>query len=314
MLNFLFIVTSFICLMLASVAILAFIYRRELIIEQRIVDYLKGKNSSVQNDSKKGDSNQEKVSFGIRVFTPVRNKLKNYIVEKMSGHSSKTLEKKLREAGNPKQWTAADLRLRQVVAGLGLFLLMFFLFTPGAEDKAKIILLSIIVGVIGYVFPIVKLNSLKKKRMKVIQKSMPDFFDMVSLAIEAGMGLDAALAKVCKQKKGPLSEEFLIMLEDLKLGKSRREAFTELRNRVPLDHFQSTINAIIHADHLGIGMAQVLRTLTLRIREQRRELAREQAMKVPVKMLFPMVFFIFPTIFIIILGPLALYFLMNGIN
>ena len=82
---------------------------------------------------------------------------------------------------------------------------------------------------------------------------MPDFFDIVNLSIEAGMGLDAALLKVCKQTKGPLSEEFLQTLEDMKLGKSRREAFSDLRMRVPVHQFQSIITSLIQADMLGVG-------------------------------------------------------------
>ena len=98
----------------------------------------------------------------------------------------------------------------------------------------------------------------------------------------------------------------------MKLGKSRREAFYDLRKRVPSDSFQSIITSLIQADQLGIGMAKVLGNLTVRVREQRRETAREQAMKAPVKMLFPMVFFIFPSLFIVILGPLVIQLVTEG--
>ena len=114
--------------------------------------------------------------------------------------------------------------------------------------------------------------------------------------------------------KGPLSDEFTLTLEDMKLGKSRREAFYDLRKRVPSDSFQSVINALIQADQLGIGMAKVLGNLTTRIREQQREAAREQAMKAPVKMLFPMIIFIFPSLFIVILGPMAIKLITEGLG
>nr|WP_272508320.1 type II secretion system F family protein [Paenisporosarcina quisquiliarum] len=130
---------------------------------------------------------------------------------------------------------------------------------------------------------------------------------MVNLSIEAGMGLDASILKVCQHTKGPLAEEFLLTLEDMKLGKSRREAYADLRNRVPVPPFQTIITSLIQADMLGVGMAKVIRTLTVKIREQRTQMAREQAMKAPVKMIFPMLLFIFPVIFIVMLGPMVIY-------
>ena len=111
--------------------------------------------------------------------------------------------------------------------------------------------------------------------------------------------------------KGPLSEEFLQTIEDMRLGKSRREAFSDLRNRVPVYHFQSIITSLIQADMLGVGMAKVMGSLTERIGEQKTEFAREQAMKAPVKMVFPMLLFIFPAIFIVMLGPLVIYLIQT---
>ena len=100
----------------------------------------------------------------------------------------------------------------------------------------------------------------------------------------------------------------------MKLGKSRREAFSDLRYRVPSDQFQSIMSSLIQADQLGIGMAKILKQLTVRIREHQRELAREQAMKAPIKMMFPMVLFIFPSLFIVLLGPLVIYLITVGLG
>jgi len=176
------------------------------------------------------------------------------------------------------------------------------------------LLLTIVIAFLGFRLPIFYLGKRKTARIKEINKSMPDFFDTVNLLLEAGMGLDLALAEVSRKTKGPLAEEFQQTLEDMKLGKSRREAFYELRKRVPSDSFQSIITALIQADQLGIGMAKVIGNLTVRVREQRREAAREQAMKAPVKMLFPMVFFIFPSLFIVILGPLVIQLITKGLG
>ena len=183
------------------------------------------------------------------------------------------------------------------------------------DNKASGWFLGLAVAFLGFRYPIFYLGKKKTARIKAINKAMPDYFDTVNLLLEAGMGLDIALANVCQQTKGPLSDEFTVTLEDMKLGKSSYcEAFYDLRKRVPSDSFQSVINALIQADQLGIGMAKVLGNLTTRIREQQREAAREQAMKAPVKMLFPMVIFIFPSLFIVILGPMAIKLITEGLG
>jgi tight adherence protein C len=223
----------------------------------------------------------------------------------------KKLDVLLRDAGYPFK-SAIDFRLFQILLSSGLSLPIFLFILPISENKILAWLMIFIMALLGFRFPIFYLGKLKTSRIKAVNKEMPDFFDTVNLLLEAGMGLDLALTEVSHKLKGPLADEFLQTLEDMKLGKSRREAFYDLRKRVPSDSFQSVITSLIQADQLGIGMAKVLGSLTVRIREQRREAAREQAMKAPIKMLFPMVFFIFPSIFIVILGPLAIFMITKG--
>jgi tight adherence protein C len=200
------------------------------------------------------------------------------------------------------------------VLSIGLSVPIVLFLLPAADNKMSVWMIAIIMAILGFRLPVFQLGKKKTARVKEINKAMPDFFDTVTLLLEAGMGLDLAIAEVAKKGKGPLSEEFLQTLEDMKLGKSRREAFYDLRKRVPADSFQSIITSLIQADQLGIGMAKALGNLTVRVREQRREAAREQAMKAPVKMLFPMVFFIFPSLFIIILGPLVIQLVTKGLG
>ncbi len=219
----------------------------------------------------------------------------------------------MKEAGNPFK-SAVEFRLFQFVLSIGLSLPIILLVVPFSDDRKMAWLLGLTVALLGFRYPMFYLGKKKTARIKEINKAMPDFFDTVNLLLEAGMGLDAAIAQVCQNTKGPLSDEFKRTLEDMKLGKSRREAFYKLRKRIPSDSFQSIITSLIQADQLGIGMAKVLGNLTIRIREQRREAAREQAMKAPVKMLFPMVFFIFPSLFIVILGPMVIQLVTKGLG
>lgn len=310
MIKWLLLFTGFLFATLTCVGLLQLLFRRELVIERRIAPMLKNKLTP-QNTTNQASA---KKAIRERLLQPATDRLRNKLEDKMSRQEMKDLEKKLREAGHPFGLTAVDFRLIQIGLGLGLFLLVFLMGFSGATSMGKLMLLATAVGIYGVVAPGLYLNAKKKRRMLTIQKAMPDFFDMVNVSIEAGMGLDGSLAKVCTKLDSPLSAEFLRTLDEMKLGKSRREAFSNLRDRVPLDQFQSIISALIQADQLGIGMSKVLRSLSQRIREQRRELAREQAMKAPVKMLFPMVFFIFPTLFIVLLGPLAILILTGGLR
>lgn len=314
MLYILFFLASFASLSLITGGLFIKISHKEIVIERRISDFLRTNNfrTKIKEPTiRKGEDETEK-SFVIRILLPLWQNLRKLALEKMTTQTTKTIEKKLIDAGRPFGLSAVDFRIIQIGIGVAFFLIVLLLFAPGSKNIGLIIILAVVAGVYGTTYPFYYLNMKKKMRGKEIQKEMPDFFDMLTLSIEAGMGFDQALTKVCRQFKGPLSNEFHRMLEDLKLGKSRYQAFSELRERVQSELFQSVISAIIQADQLGIGMAKVLKSLTQRIREKRREEAREQAMKTPVKMLFPIVIFIFPAIFVVILGPLACYFLING--
>jgi tight adherence protein C len=308
-----FIASTFVFSVLVIVGILQLIYKKDIEVERRILTYY-GPNilSSNHKRDKKSESKKDGLLFK-RVIAPIMMKLRVELIKRMPKHSTRELEQRLRDAGRPFNWTPIDFRVVQITLAVGISSLLLFLFLPIADNKLNVVFFAITLGGIGAIYPSFYLDGKKKDRIKAVEKTMSDFFDMLNLTIEAGMGIDQALTKVCKQFKGPLSEEFMTTLEDMRLGKSRKEAFYELRSRVPSEQFQSIITSIIQAEQLGIGMGKVLKSLTKRIREFQREKAREKAMKAPVKMLFPMIFFIFPSLFIVILGPFAIYLFVNGL-
>ncbi len=271
---------------------------------QRRVDVIIAKSKTTEHDAVI-DEKEKKVTMQDRVMKPVWDKVKLSLFRKMPKEATKVLEKRLQDAGNPFHLTPADFQLTKVVFGSIFFFLIMFMFLPGSNEPGKVIVLAIVGGLFGALYPSFYINTKKKQRVIAIQKEMPDFFDMVNVSIEAGMGLDAALSKVSKQMNGPLSVEFVRTIDEMRLGKSRRQAFSDMRERIPSDSFQSVMSALIQADQLGLGMSKVLRAQTQRIREQSRQLASEQAMKAPVKMMIPMVLFIFPTLFIVLLGPIV---------
>lgn len=299
--------TGFVTTLLAG--ILLTLFKRQIAFHERVNMYF-SEPVKKQKESLKKERKQKRLKKMIEVYW---NKGTEALNKRVSMEERKKLDILLRDSGYPFK-SAIDFRLFQLVLSAGMSLPIFLFLLPISENKMLTWVMILTMAFLGFRLPVFYLGKKKTARIKTINLTMPDFFDTVNLLLEAGMGLDLALSEVAQKIKGPLADEFLQTLEDMKLGKSRREAFYELRKRVPSDSFQSIITSLIQADQLGIGMAKVLGNLTVRVREQRREAAREQAMKAPVKMLFPMVFFIFPALFIVILGPLVITLVTKGLG
>jgi tight adherence protein C len=158
----------------------------------------------------------------------------------------------------------------------------------------------------GVMLPKVWLENRVRLRQKVILKSLPDAFDLITTCVEAGLGLEAALARVAEKVQGPFGEELTVMLQDVALGKLRRDALREVAERTGVPDLTSFINAVIQAETMGTSIAAVLRVQADQMRIRRRQRAEQEAQAAPIKMMFPLVLFIFPTMFIVILGPAAI--------
>jgi len=144
------------------------------------------------------------------------------------------------------------------------------------------------------------------QRAEEIQDNLPDVLDLLTVSVEAGLGFDAALVKVVEKIRGVVSQEFGRVLQEIKMGKPRRDALRDLGGRSGTDDMVSFVGSIIQADQLGVSIGNVLRLQSEQMRQKRRQRAEEKALKAPVKMLIPLILFIFPTIFIVVLGPAAL--------
>jgi tight adherence protein C len=158
----------------------------------------------------------------------------------------------------------------------------------------------------GVMLPKVWLENRVRLRQKVILKSLPDAFDLITTCVEAGLGLEAALARVAEKVQGPFGEELTVMLQDVALGKLRRDALREVAERTGVPDLTSFINAVVQAETMGTSIAAVLRVQADQMRIRRRQRAEQEAQAAPIKMMFPLVLFIFPTMFIVILGPAAI--------
>jgi tight adherence protein C len=171
--------------------------------------------------------------------------------------------------------------------------------------------ISLFFLVFGWLLPRTWLKGQVKSRQKQVIKALPDSLDLVTTCVEAGLGLDAALARVAEKTEGPFAEELQRMLRDVAMGKLRRDALTELHQRVGVDELTNFINSVIQAEQLGVGIAQVLRVQSDQLRTKRRQRAEKAAHEAPIKMLFPLVFFIFPAFLIVILGPAVIRIATN---
>jgi len=180
----------------------------------------------------------------------------------------------------------------------------------GFQGKSQmgVALLVVLVLLVG---PDAKLNRAVEERQKFIQRGLPDIIDLLVISVEAGLGFEQALDRTIRSVPGPLSDEFIRMLGEVRAGSTRAEAMRALDARVEVAEIRSFVLAILQADTFGVSIGRVLRSQAEEMRIKRRQLAQERAQKAPVKMLIPMVFCIFPALFTIVLGPAALRIMAN---
>ncbi|MFB5066736.1 MAG: type II secretion system F family protein [Candidatus Wallacebacter cryptica] len=161
----------------------------------------------------------------------------------------------------------------------------------------------------AWVIPDLYLRQKIKARQIAVSLAVPDLLDLLTVSVEAGLGFDAAVAKVVEKEEGPLADELRRMLSEMRIGKARRDALRDLGERTGVLYLQNFAAAVVQADQLGVSISKVLRIQAQEIRRQRRQKAEEEAMKAPIKMLLPLVTLVFPSLFIVLLGPAVLQFL-----
>lgn len=166
-----------------------------------------------------------------------------------------------------------------------------------------IALLALVPGVVG---PILWLQGRATRRQRLILRALPDFCDLVAISVEAGLGLEAAMARVAERQPGPLAQEVRKTLHEISLGRARQEALIDMGRRCGVDELNTFLTAIVQAEQLGVGIANTLRVQADYLRMQRRQRAEAMAQQAPVKMVFPLVFLIFPAMMLVLLGPAAI--------
>ena len=249
--------------------------------------------------------------FYDRVMRPVIQRLSR-AGRRQEGGAIARIDAKLERAGYPGGLRGADwvgVKLMAMIGFAVLGLILGLLLTGGSFVVA---LLFLVGGAgIGYIAPEFWLGRRIKARSFGMVLQLPDALDLLTISVEAGLGFDAALAKVVEKMEGPLVDEFRQALAEVRMGRPRREALRDVANRADAQPVSNFIGAIVQAEQLGGPIAKVLQIQSNQLRIERRQRAEEAAAKAPVKMLFPMVGCIFPTIFIVILGP-AVVTVMGG--
>lgn len=212
------------------------------------------------------------------------------------------LHRRMELAGMPREWTVDRVLAGKALglAALGAIGALLFL-------AAGNVLWAVVFGVggaaLGWYLPELILYQKAYNRSEQIQRSLPDTLDLLMISVEAGMGFDAALANVARNSDGPLAEEFFRVLHEMQLGNGRMDAMRSLAERTDVADLRVFVNAMAQADALGIPIANVLRAQAKEMRVKRAQRAEERAMKIPVKMIFPLILFILPTLMVVIIGP-----------
>ncbi|MFC7401056.1 type II secretion system F family protein [Citricoccus sp. GCM10030269] len=214
------------------------------------------------------------------------------------------LDRSLSLAGRPPGWPLGRVvTAKFVLAGVGLVLGVLL-----APSLSGILMLLVPVGLValGYLAPDLVLRSRGKDRQQRITQDLPDILDQMTIAVEAGLGFDAAMSRTAHSSTGPLAEEFVRTLQDVQVGRSRREAYMATAERTTSADLRQFIRAVVQADAFGVSIAGVLKSQAAEMRVRRRQRAEEKAQQIPVKILMPLMLFILPVLFIVLLGPAAI--------
>jgi tight adherence protein C len=252
--------------------------------------------------------------FSARVVRPLIRGVAQFVGRLAPQRNIQEMRRKLELAGRPYGWGPTEFLGVRGLAGILLATMTFLLLTLTGQYLPKRLLATLVAGGLGfYLLPTLWLSSKIRRRQTEIVKALPDALDLLTISVEAGLGFDAAMQKVAEKWDNELSLAFTRVIQEIQMGKLRREALRDMADRMDVSDVSSFVAAIIQADQLGVSIAKVLRIQSEQMRIRRRQRAEEKAHQAPVKMLFPMVFLIFPALLIVLLGPAILTVMNSGV-
>jgi tight adherence protein C len=246
--------------------------------------------------------------FTERVVYPVARRLGEIASRFTPQNALLSISRSLELAGNPGRMDPTTFLALQFIAALsfGAILILSFTFGTATIPLGQRMLMAFVGIIVGFFFPRLWLKSKIDRRQKEVRKAMPDALDLLTICVEAGLGFDAAMAKVSEKWESELSLAFSRVIQEIQLGKVRREALRDMADRLGIPEMTSFVAAVIQSEQLGVSMAKVLRIQSDQMRIKRRQRAEEEAHKAPVKMLIPMALLIFPALMVTLMTPAAL--------
>lgn len=254
--------------------------------------------------------------FVERIIYPLAHAVGELAIKFTPQNALQSISKKLELAGSPSRLDPTMFLASQGVAALFFGGLVVVLFTVVGSDfpMGRKILIGIASFVIGFFIPQILLSSKITQRQKNIRRAMPDALDLLTICVEAGLGFDSAMSKVSEKWKTELSMSFARVIQEIQLGKLRREALRDMADHIGIPEMSSFVAAVIQSEMLGVSMAKVLRIQSDQMRIKRRQHAEEEAHKAPIKMLIPMGLLIFPALMVVLLTPAALKLMHSALG
>jgi tight adherence protein C len=245
---------------------------------------------------------QRQLPFSQRVLAPLGDRLAGFTLKLHPKTTKEGVSARLLAAGLGRKIAPTTfLALKSAFAVGGV--LFGAVFGGAVTGPGGVLFCAIALGGIGFIAPDFVVSAKARQRKDTIRAELPDALDLMAVSVEAGLGFDGAISKLTDHMHGPLADEFALTLSEIKIGESRQTALKKLAERTGTPELSSFVRSIIQADQLGISLGRILRVQATDSRLKRQAAAEEKAMKAPIKMLFPTVLFIFPAMFLVILGP-----------
>jgi tight adherence protein C len=275
------------------------------ILQQRLMAYEDSRPLTIEEQ-------ELQLPFSERFLRPAIEKVGRLVSDRTPEKARQDLQNKLNLAGRPFGLSSSDFMVVRyvgtvVLGAVGLLLGLI------SQSPLWMIVFPVVGAATGWFYPVLWINQKVRGRRKEIQLALPDALDLLTIAVEAGLGFDAAIARVTDKFKNALSDEFAQVLQESRLGRPRLEAMDEMGRRTGVEDLHNFVQAVIQSEQMGVGIARILRIQSDEIRRRRRQRAQERAAQASLKMLFPMVGCIFPTLWIILLGPGILGVVQAGV-
>lgn len=271
---------------------------------------VKGRLTQVQ-EIEAVEEDEMKRPFVERALLPIYDKMFRFLERLTPKNIAEYYQKIILQAGVGDKYTPIRILIIQFLFSAVVTLFMGALLrVSGSKLNWQMLFL---IAVLTFFYPIVRFSSMATARHEKIKKSLPDVLDMLYISVEAGLSFDSAMKKTAAKMKGPLTQEINRAMDDITKGRDREEALRSSGTRSQVEDVSSFITAVIQSELLGANIANMLRIQSVTMREKRRQRAEEEAMRIPLKMLFPMILLMFPALFVIILGP-ALINIFNNLT